>query len=98
MDRDEITLLSSWLQGRVQLRTDGDEPTISFDQPTAEDFKAQGFGDEAIARTLGASWWKEMVIDIVETPEFAEPEDSPEQILAYARDVVLEYIRKRLFT
>jgi hypothetical protein len=36
-----------------------------------------------------------MVTDIVETPEMCDPEDPPEQVLAYARDVVSEYIRKR---
>jgi hypothetical protein len=38
-----------------------------------------------------------MVTDVVETPEFAEPEDSPEQVLNYAKDVVREYIWKRLY-
>ena len=30
-----------------------------------------------------------------ETPDFCEPEDSREQVERYARDVVVEYIRKR---
>jgi hypothetical protein len=36
-----------------------------------------------------------MVADIIETPEMCDPEDAPEQVLQYARDVVAEYIRKR---
>ena len=36
-----------------------------------------------------------MVTDIIETPEMCDPDDSPEQILEYAKDVVAEYIRKR---
>lgn len=97
MDKDEIRRLYEWIQGRVRKHSDGDDLTISFDEPTAGDLAAQGFSTEAVERTIGSSWWKEMVIDIVETPEFAEPEDSPEQILGYARDVVTEYIRKRLY-
>jgi hypothetical protein len=96
MEKDEIKRLYEWLQERVRLHTEDDEPMISFTEPVVDDFTAHGFSVEAIDRTLGSPWWKEMVIDIVETPEFAEPEDSPEQILRYARDVVTEYIRKRL--
>ena len=44
---------------------------------------------------LEAPWWDEMVADIVETPAMCEPDDPPEQVLEYARDVVSEYIRKR---
>ncbi len=36
-----------------------------------------------------------MVTDVVETPSRCDPADPPEQVLAYARDVVEEYIRKR---
>lgn len=94
---DEIKRLYEWLQGRVVLQGDADEPVIRFDQPSVDDFTAAGFSNEAIARTLGSGWWKEMVVDVVETPEFAEPDDSPEQVLSYARDVVREYIWKRLY-
>ena len=97
MDKDEIRRLYEWIQGRVRLQSDGDELAIGFDEPTAGDLEAQGFSTEAVERTIGSSWWKEMVIDIVETPEFAEPEDSPEQVLNYAKDVVREYIWKRLY-
>ena len=40
-------------------------------------------------------WWDEMVADIVETPDMCAPDDSPQQVLGYAKDVVSEYIRKR---
>jgi hypothetical protein len=36
-----------------------------------------------------------MVTDVIETPEMCESDDSPHQVLEYARDVVSEYIRKR---
>ena len=96
-DQAEIRRLYEWLQGRVRLHQDDDEPTISYDQPTSEELAAAGFSEELIERTIRASWWSEMVTDVVETPEFAEPEDTPEQVLGYAMDVVREYIWKRLY-
>jgi hypothetical protein len=39
-----------------------------------------------------------MVTDIVETPDYAEPGESSAQVLEYARDVVKEYVAKRLYT
>ena len=95
MEKDEIKKMYEWIQSRVG---HGDGDTITFDEPTAEDFANQGFGDEAITLTLGSAWWAEMVTDIVETPDYAEPGESAEQILGYARDVVVEYVRKRLYT
>ena len=97
MEKDEIKKMYEWIQGRVGLG-DGDALTVTFDEPTAEDFAAQGFGEEAVALTLGSAWWAEMATDIVETPDFAEPGESAEKILGYARDVVVEYVRKRLYT
>jgi hypothetical protein len=95
MEKDEIKKMYEWIQNRVG---HGDGDTITFDEPTAEDFAAQGFGKEVVALTLGSAWWAEMATDIVETPDYAEPGESPEQVLGYARDVVVEYVRKRLFT
>ena len=97
METEEIRQLIQWLQDRVTLAT-GDEPAISFAKPNAADFSAKGFGADVVAITLKAPWWPEMVTDIVETPEYAEPGESAEQILSYAKDVVSEYVRKRLFT
>lgn len=98
MERDEIKRLIAWLRTRVNLGESGAEITTTFDEPERCDFSEQGFEHEVTALTLEADWWKEMVSDIIETPDFAEPGDSPEQVLEYARDVVAEYIRKRLGT
>ncbi len=95
MEKDEIKKMYEWIQSRVAL-AEGDTVAITFDEPTAEDFAAQGFGEEAVALTLGSAWWAEMATDIVETPDYAEPGESAKQILGYARDVVVEYVRKRL--
>jgi len=97
MEKDEIKRMYQWIQSRVRLGDD-EALTITFDEPTAEDFAAQGFDAENVALTLGSAWWAEMATDIVETPDYAEPGESGEQILGYARDVVVEYVRKRLYT
>ena len=94
VDRDAETDLSLYL---VTLG-DGDLVVIEFAEPSAADFEAQGFAGEAVELTLQSDWWAEMVTDIVETPEYSEPGESTEQILSYARDVVKEYVAKRLYT
>jgi hypothetical protein len=98
MDSDEIKRMYEWIQGRVTLAQEGDGITISFDEPNASDFAGAGFDPEVLELTLASDWWAEMATDIVETPDYAEPGESPEQVLGYARDVVVEYVRKRLYT
>ena len=63
--------------------------------PTEEEMIDAGLNVDGVKRILRVPWWEEMVEDIVETPDMCEPDDSPEQVLGYARDVVSEYIRKR---
>jgi len=98
METDEIKRMYEWIQGRVTLADATDGIAITFEEPSSEEFSSAGFGPEAVELTLHSDWWSEMVTDIVETPDFAEPGESPEQILQYARDVVKEYVAKRLFT
>lgn len=98
MDTSEIKRMYEWIQSRVALAADGGEIVISFDEPGSEDFAAAGFAHESVELTLHADWWSEMVNDIIETPEYAESGESPEQVLGYARDVVKEYVAKRLYT
>lgn len=98
MEKDEIKRMYEWVQSRVSLADATDGIAIIFDIPSSADFEEAGFKPEAAELTLQSDWWPEMVTDIVETPDFAEPGESPEQVLEYARDVVVEYVRKRLFT
>jgi hypothetical protein len=98
MDADEIKRMYEWIQGRVALADGTDGIAVSFDEPNADDFAEAGFATEAAELTLSSDWWEEMVTDIVETPDFAEPGEGPEQVLEYARDVVKEYVAKRLYT
>jgi hypothetical protein len=69
---------------------------VDFMEPTEGDLAEAGFGPEAAAKTLHAPWWPDMITDIVETPECAGPDCGPDLLLKYARDVVHEYIAKRL--
>ena len=98
MEADEIKRMYEWIQGRVTLADVTDGIAMTFDEPGPEEFSRAGFGSEAVELTVGSDWWAEMTADIVETPEFAEPGESPEQVLQYARDVVKEYVAKRLYT
>jgi hypothetical protein len=68
---------------------------ITFLAPTEEEMIDAGLNAEGVKRLLQVPWWDEMVTDIIETPEYCEPSDSPQQILEYAKDVVSDYIRKR---
>jgi hypothetical protein len=98
MDKDEIRRLYEWIQTRVTLDDEGNGIAISFDEPDPDDFSDADFDPELVELTLDSDWWEEMVTDIVETPDYAEPNESADQVLEYARDVVKEYVAKRLFT
>jgi len=96
MTPDDLRAIMEYLSARVQLLdSDGSEARIGFSAPTLDDMSAAGLDPDGSARLLAVEWFDEMVDDIVETPEMCEPDDAPEEILGYARDVIGEYIRKR---
>ena len=97
MTPDELRAIMTYLTDRVRLGPQADDgtATIAFEAPTEEEMVEAGLNAEGVKRLLGVPWWDEMVEDIVETPDMCDPDDSPEQVLQYARDVVPEYIRKR---
>jgi hypothetical protein len=97
MEPDDLREIMDFLRGTVSLEEGGrgDRIVIRFDAPTLDAMTEAGLHREGSGRILAAPWWDEMVDDIVETPEMCDSDDSPEQVLAYARDVVSEYIRKR---
>jgi len=97
MTPGELRAIMVYLREKVQLgpKEDGDPVTITFQTPLEEEMIAARLNAAGVQRLLHVPWWKEMVEDIVETPDMCDPDDSPEQILEYARDVVSEYISKR---
>jgi hypothetical protein len=97
MTPDELRAIMAYLQDRVQLGSEDDDGpiVIVFQTPTADEMVQAGLHPGGSGRILSVQWWEEMAEEIVETPEMCEPDDSPEQVLQYARDVVVEYIRKR---
>jgi hypothetical protein len=91
---EQLRAILEDLQRRVNLVTPG-ERAIAFSPPTAEEMADAGLDRATATRLTSTSWWFEMVDDIIETPEFAEPDASPEVVLGYARDVIREYVGKR---
>ncbi len=98
MSPDELRAIMAYLRDRVELgpKDDNDSVTITFLAPTTEDMTGAGLNADGVGQVLSAPWWKEMVADIIETPDFCEPDESPQQVLEYAKDVVSDYIRKRV--
>ena len=94
MTPDELRAIIADLESRVTLASDS-PPTVAFACPTEDEMVTAGLNPDGVRQLLTAPWWAEMVEEVVETPEFCEPGDPPEQVLRYARDVVVEYIRKR---
>jgi hypothetical protein len=97
MTPDELLAIMNYLRERISLESNVAEKPImiTFATPTEEEMLAAGLNAEGVKRILRVHWWQEMVADIEETPDMCDPDEPPKQVLAYARDVVSEYIRKR---
>lgn len=95
MHADDLRRIMTWLQERVTLAGPGSS-AVAFAPPSAAEMETAGLHPEGIAKVRGAPWWDEMVTDIVETPELCAPDDPPEHVLGFARDVIAEYVRKRV--
>lgn len=97
MTPEELRSIMAYLRDRVHLEPqEAESPvTVSFQAPTEEEMIDMGLDPEGVKRILRVPWWKEMVVDIVETPDMCDLDDPPQQVLQYAKDVVSDYIRKR---
>ena len=96
MDREAIRHAMELLSQRVVLNDRGDGGfELWFDDLDRVQMIDLGIHEEVADRLAGARWWKTMIEDVAETPEFCEPDAKPEEALGYARDVVREYLRKR---
>ena len=98
MTPEELRSIMAYLRDRVHLGpNDGEKPVeITFISPTAEEMIGASLNAEGVDQIRHAPWWEELVTDIIETPDYCDPDDAPQQVLEYARDVVSDYIRKRV--
>ena len=96
MTPDELRSIITFLRERTGIEPEKAEDgvVITFNAPSLNDMTDAGLNMEGSKSILEAEWWDEMVTDIIETPDFCEPGDSPEQVLEYAKDVVTDYLRK----
>lgn len=92
MTPEDLRRLMEYLQERVHMP---DARSVAFELPDESTMVEAGLHPDAIHQLLGAPWLDEMVSDIRETPEYCAPDEAPDQILQYARDVVAECLRKR---
>jgi len=95
MTPDELRSMMAFLREKVTLCTIKSPIAVTFLAPTEEEMIEAGLNTQGVKRILRVSWWNEMVTDIIETPDFCDPGDPPQEVLEYARDVVSDYIRKR---
>jgi len=97
MTPEDLRSMMDYIRERVSLdsKDPGNPVAITFLVPTEEEMIGAGLEVDGVRRILKAPWWDEMVTDIIETPEFCDSGDPPEQVLEYAKDVVSDYIRKR---
>ena len=96
MEREEIRQAMESLAATVAVKEEGGAVSISFERPTRESMLGLGVTGELAERISRAAWLDEMMDDVIETPEFCEAGAGAEEVLGYARDVVREYVRKRL--
>lgn len=98
MTSDELRSIIACLRERVGVDPEKKEGSVvvTFNAPSLNDMAGAGLNMEGSKNILEAEWWDEMVTDIIETPDFCEAEDPPYQVLEYAKDVVSDYLRKRI--
>jgi hypothetical protein len=97
MTPGELRAIMDYLRERVLMDPKESEGpiVITFLAPSEEEMIVAGLNPEGAKTILHAPWWEEMVTDIIETPEYCDSDESSQQVLEYARDVVSDYIRKR---
>jgi hypothetical protein len=96
MTPDDLKKIISFIESRVSICGEKADSLvkIAFDAPDLDTMGRAGLDPEGSEEIINASWWDDMVNDIIETPDFCEPDEPPEQVLIYARDVVSDYLRK----
>jgi hypothetical protein len=82
MNSDQLRDIMNFLRQCVHLEQGASgSVTIRFDAPSLAGMTTAGLDPEGSQEILAAPWWDEMIVDVVETPEMCEPEESSEQVL-----------------
>jgi hypothetical protein len=89
---DAVRAMITHLENLVVRNDDG---TIGFQIPSHDALIDAGLEQPAVDRLLEAAWLDEMVADVVETPEYCEPDAAPDEVLRFAKDAIKETIWKR---
>ncbi len=89
-----LRAIMTWLELRVEYDP-GSAAGLTFETPTLDEMVAAGLHPGGCRCLLAAPWWNEMISEILETPELCGPDTPPETVLRWARDVPVEWIRKR---
>ncbi len=92
MQPEDLRGLMEYLQDLVSVYG---SRTIVFEIPDERTMLDAGLHATVVRQLLSAPWLEQMVTDVRETPDFCSPEETSAQVLQYARDVVVEYLRKR---
>ncbi len=95
MTANDLRAIMAYLRDKVAVET-ADSVQVKFQTPTEDEMVQERLNPEGVRRILSADWWEEMITDIIETPDFCESDEPPEQILEYAKDVVSDYLMKRV--
>jgi hypothetical protein len=96
MERQDIKIAVELLVRRVRLVRNGDSCSLAFEDLDRDGMLALGIVPEVADRLAGTAWWSDMLGDVAETPDFCEPDATDDEMLELARDVVREYVAKRL--
>lgn len=97
MDGEAIRAAMALLVGRVEpVEQPGGGCGVRFAPIDLDGMLAAGIAPEVARRISGAPWWDEMIEDVAETPEYCDDDADAATVLEYARDVVREYVHKRL--
>jgi hypothetical protein len=92
MQPEDLRRLMEYLQDLVSV---SDSRSIVFEIPDERTMLDAELDADIVRQLLAAPWLGEMVADVRETPDFCSPEETSDEVLQYARDVVVEYLRKR---
>jgi len=97
VDPLDIRTAIELLKGRVTVTEGADgECEVAFADLDRDAMVALGIAPDLADRLSSAPWWPEMVEDVAETPDFCDPGTPPDEVLGYARDLIFEYIAKRI--